>query len=92
MKCKYKMVEFSSLGVCFRLIKCKLRNRTPTVLVLTLSTTVIGKIGVQLQLSLFSCFHREEIWMRDGKWKINLGTVTFHLPRTSKYILKALDP
>lgn len=91
MKCKYKMAEFSSLGVYFRLIKCKLQNKTPTVLALTILTTVIGKIGVQLQLSLFSCFHRENIQMRDGKQKINLGAVTFCLSRTSKYIMKALD-
>lgn len=59
---------------------------------ITLLTAIIGKTSVQLQLSLFLCYHREEIWVRDGKRKMNLGTVTFHLPRISKYIMKALEP
>lgn len=49
-------------------------------------------IIVQLQLTLFLHFHSEEIWMRHGKWKINLGTVTFNFPRTSESIIKALNP
>jgi len=67
MNCKYKMVVFSSLDFSFKLIKCKLQNKKLTDLALTLLATAIGKISVQLQLSLFLCFQREEIWMRDGK-------------------------
>lgn len=99
MNCKYKMFVFSSLDFYFRLAKCKLVGKNPTKQTQTTHCFSFGTFSqsnrdiiVQLQLSLFLHFHREKIWMRDGKSKINLVTVTFNFFRSSKSIIRALNP
>lgn len=74
------MVVFSSLDLYFTLLKCKLQNRKPRQLNFMMFLTIVTrKISFQLLISIFLYFHREEIQIRDGKWKMNLKKVSFHL-------------